>query len=170
MRSTLSKSALFAALVFGLNGAAFAGTANSNLAVSATVTASCTIDASAGLAFGAYDPVGANSAADLDKPGTISTTCTNGSTATVTLGQGAHADPDSTDALPVRRMLAGTTDFLSYALYTDEDRTTVWDNVDGNQVAGTGIPVSTTVYGRIPAGQNVPAATYNDTVVATITF
>lgn len=170
MRSTFTRSVLTAALLFGLSGVAFAGTDTSSLAVSATVTASCTIDASAGLAFGAYDPVGAHSTANLDQEGTISTTCTNGSTAKVTLGQGANPDGASSDALPVRRMLSGTTDFLSYSLYTDSGHTTVWDNEVGNEVAGTGAAVSTTVYGRIPAGQNVPAATYNDTVLATITF
>lgn len=170
MRSTFCKSVLTAALLLGMSGAALAGTDTSNLAVSATVTASCTIDASAGLAFGNYDPVVTNRTDNLDETGTISTTCTNGSTAVVTLNQGANPGADSSDAQPARRMVAGTTNFLSYSLYTNEDHSTVWDNVNGNPVTGDGTAVSTTVYGSIPAGQNVAAATYNDTVLATITF
>ncbi len=171
MRNTFVTSALFATMFLGLSGAALAGTDTSELTVSATVAASCTIDASAGLAFGTYDPVVANASANLDVDGTISTTCTNGSTATITLGQGANAGSGSTAAIPVRRMLAGTTDFLSYELYTDGPRTTVWnDTTSGSPVTGTGAPVSTTVFGRIPPGQNVRANSYSDTVLATITF
>ena len=170
MRNTFVKSALVAAMLLGLSGAALAGTDTSSLTVSATVAASCTIDASAGLAFGSYDPVVANKTTDLDASGLISTTCTNGSAATITLGQGANLDAASTDAVPLRRMVGGTTDFLAYALFTDGGRTTTWDNTTGNPVTGTGVAVNTTVFGRIPAAQNVPANSYNDTVLATITF
>jgi Uncharacterized secreted protein len=170
MRNVLLTTSLVACTLLAASGEATAATATSNLLVTATVTASCSIDASAGLAFGAYDPVAANKTADLDAEGTISTTCTNGATATVTLGQGANADAASTDATPLRRMLGGTADYLSYEVFTDNGRGTTWDNTTGLDVTGTGAAVDTTVYGRIPAGQNVPAHAYNDTVLATITF
>jgi spore coat protein U-like protein len=153
-----------------LGTTAYAGTATDNLAVSATVTANCTIDASAGLSFGAYDPVVTNASTDLTGSGTISTTCTNGATVTLLLGQGANADTGSTDAAPVRRMLSGASDYLSYDLYTDAGHTTVWDNTTGTSVSGTGASVDTTVYGVITAGQNVPAGSYADTVLATVSF
>lgn len=155
-----------------LAGAAYAGTAASNLPVSATVSANCTIDATGGVAFGTYDPVvtNASTGADLASTGTISTTCTNGATVTVTLGQGINSDTGSTDAVPVRRMLAGTTDYLSYQLYTDSGHSTVWDNTVGASVAGTGAAVSTTVYGLVTKGQNVKSGSYADTVVATVSF
>ncbi|MFM6073490.1 MAG: spore coat protein U domain-containing protein, partial [Dolichospermum sp.] len=35
---------------------------------------------------------------------------------------------------------------------------------------GTGNASNITVYGRIGRGQNVPAGSYTDTVVATVTF
>lgn len=153
-------------------GSAYAGTATSNMPVSATVTANCTIDASSGVAFGAYDPVvtNASTGADLTSTGTISTTCTNGASVTVTLGQGANADTGSTDSAPIRRMLAGASDYLSYQLYTDSGHTTVWDNTTGAGVTGTGAAVSTTVYGLVTKGQNVKSGSYSDTVVATVTF
>ena len=155
-----------------LGSTAYAATATSDLAVSASVTANCTIDASGGLAFGAYDPVVTNASTDLTGQGTIDTTCTNGASVTVTLGQGANADTGSSDDAPVRRMLSGTTDYLSYQLYSDSSRTTVWGNSAGTgaAVTGTGAVVSTTVYGLVTAGQNVASGNYSDTVVATVTF
>lgn len=164
----LAAAALVAATA--LAGTAFAATATSNLPVSATVTANCTIDASGGLAFGAYDPVVANASADLTGSGTVATTCTDGASVTVTLGQGSNADTGSTDAAPLRRMLSGASDYLSYQLYTDSGHTSVWDNSAGASVAGTGAAVSTTVYGVVSAAQNVKAGSYADTVVATVTF
>lgn len=159
------------AAIATMSGTAVAGTATSNLAVSATVAANCTIDASAGLAFGTYDPIVTNASTALTGSGTISTTCTNGASATITLGQGANADTSSTDTAPLRRMTDGT-DFLSYQLYTDSGDSTVWGNTSatGAAVTGTGAAISTTVYGSVAAGQNVPAGSYTDTVVATVTF
>ncbi|WP_449428596.1 Csu type fimbrial protein [Rhodanobacter umsongensis] len=170
----LFKKSTFAAVLVAAmttqSGVAFAGSATSTLPVSATVAASCTIDASSGIAFGMYDPIVANSSTALAGSGTINTTCTNGSDATVTLGQGANAGSGSTDASPLRRMLSGTTNYLSYNLYTDAAFTTVWNNTTGTTVTGTGAQVSTTVYGQVTAAQNVAAGSYADTVIATVTF
>jgi spore coat protein U-like protein len=159
-------------IAIGASGSAAAGTASSDLPVSASVSANCTIDASGGVAFGAYDPVSANASTALTASGTISTTCTNGATATITLGQGSNADTGSTDTAPLRRMLAGTSDYLNYQLYSDSGDTTVWGNTSatGVTVTGTGAAVSTTVYGSVPGGQNVATGNYADTVAATVTF
>jgi len=148
-----------------------ATTATATLSVTATVSANCTI-ATAPLAFGGYDPIGANAAAPLDGTGTVTVTCTSGSAATITLGQGANAAGGSTDAIPLRRMTDGSSHFLSYFLYQDSGRSTVWGNTGGTggSATGTGAADSHTVYGRISAGQNVPAGSYSDTVVATVTF
>jgi spore coat protein U-like protein len=153
-------------------GSAHAGTATSNLGVSASVAANCTI-ATDPVAFGAYDPVSANAAAALNGTGTVTVACTSGSASTATLGQGANADTGSTDAVPLRRMKeASTTNYLSYALYQDSARTTVWGNTAGTGVAhtGTGSATAITVYGAVAANQNVPAGSYSDIVVATVSF
>lgn len=151
-------------------GLSNAATQTANLDVSATVSASCTISTAA-VAFGTYDPVVTNATSALDATGTVTTTCTNGSSVTILLGQGANADSGSTDAAPARRMISGT-DYLNYQLYSDTARTVVWGNDATTDVAetGTGTAVSTTVYGSVPAGQNVPAGSYTDTVVATVSF
>jgi spore coat protein U-like protein len=164
----------------GLLGAALAGclfagpadaaTATANLSVTATVSASCSISTTP-LAFGTYDPVGANSGTPLDATGGVVVTCTNGASTTVTLGQGANANSGSSDAAPLRRM-ASSGNFLAYSLYQNAGHTTIWGNTSGTGVAHTGTGTATTVsvYGRVAAGQNVASGSYSDTVVATVTF
>ena len=172
LRSRLNK--LTAGLALGASvlvagSAAADDTANVN--VSATVTANCTIT-SGGLAFGAYDPVDVNASADLDQTGTVTVTCTDGFTTGVTLGQGANADVGSSDAIPARRMSDGGTAFLSYQLFSEGTRTTVWGNDAATDVVHTGDGTAQvhTIFGRVDGGQNVPAGSYTDTVVATVTF
>jgi spore coat protein U-like protein len=158
------------ALVVAAIGPALAGTATSNLSVTATVSNNCTI-ATAAVAFGAYDPVSAHAASDLDGTGTVTVTCTKDASTTITLGQGNNAATGSTDAAPLRRLKVGS-NYLSYHLYSDSGRSTVWGNTSGTGKAhtGTGTATTITVYGQIPLGQNVPTGSYTDTVVATINF
>ena len=70
--------------------------------------------------------------------------------------------------------MLGGTDLLTYELYTDSGRSTVWGSGAGaGQTIATAPnknPRTFTVYGRVPAGQDVGAASYADTVVATINF
>jgi spore coat protein U-like protein len=149
---------------------AFAGTATSNMSVSATVSANCTISAGA-MAFGAYDPVVTNASSPLAGTATLTVACTNGAPATLTMDQGLNPAGGSTNASPLRQMASGG-NFLSYSLYQDNAMTVPWGNTGGTGAAytGTGVSGSVTVYGQVGAGQNVSAGTYNDTVVATITF
>ncbi len=151
---------------------AFAGTATSNLSITATIAADCTISTTA-VAFGTYDPIVTNLSSPLDASGTVTTTCTSGANPQVTLGQGGNAGGGSTDAVPVRQMSAGGGNLLGYALYQQAGRTSAWGNTVAtapSSVPGTGAAQVFTVYGRIPGGQNVPAGSYADTVVATVTF
>jgi spore coat protein U-like protein len=158
-------------LSLGATSSLEAATATSNLTVSASVTANCTIS-TAPVAFGAYDPVSANATTALNGTGTVNVTCTSGASTTITLGQGSNANTGSTDTAPDRRMSDGASHFLAYALYQDSGRATVWGNTAGTGEAntGSGTQNALTVYGAIAAGQNVPAGSYSDTVVATVTF
>ena len=155
-----------AALVAGFVGLAQqnvnAATATSSFTVSASVTANCTISAGA-LAFGAYDPVVANASANLDQTSTISVACTKGATASVGLDNGANFSGG-------RRMKSGT-DYLGYEMYSDSGRSTVWNTAAPvSYTAASKAASSLTVYGRAAGGQDVPAGSYSDTVIATITF
>lgn len=170
----MGRKALFVAIsvvALAASGAAFAGTASDNLSVTATVIDNCTISTAA-LAFTNYDPIVANASSNLDGTGTVTVTCTLNDAVQITLGQGANADTGSTDAAPLRRMLAGAGEFLSYSLFSDSGRTVVWGNdatVDV-ETTGTGVAEVHTVYGRVSSGQNRPAGSYSDTVAATVTF
>lgn len=148
-----------------------AATQTANLGVSATVTANCVISTSP-LAFGNYDPVSTHAASPLEGTGTVTVSCTSGASTQVTLGQGLNAAGGSSDTVPLRRLTDAASHFLSYSLFSDTNRTTVWGNTAGTGVGhtGTGTATNLTVYGRVTAGQNVPSGSYADTVVATITF
>lgn len=161
-----------AALVVAMASAARIADANTTVTGTMTVTASvavsCAITAGT-LAFGAYDTV---VGAAVQGTTTLSVTCTKGGTATVTLGQGSNPASGSTDTTPLRQM-ANSTNRLAYTLYQDSARTVVWGNTGaaGYAYTSTGNPSdSLTVYGTITASQNVPAGSYSDSVVATMTF
>lgn len=168
--------ALVATATAGILGSTggFAATDTDNLQVSASVTATCTIT-TAPVAFGAYDPTAVT---DRDGTGTVTVLCTNGTAGYVTLGEGANADAGSTPAVPVRQMAGGiaAAGRLTYHLYSEATYTDVWGNTPttGLNHAGDGTATVLTVYGRIPAHQNVIAGSggtaYADTVVATVEF
>ena len=144
----------------------FGATAAADLAATATVVNNCSITTAA-LSFGPYDPVVSNVSTNLDGTGRVTLACTKGATATVALGSGSNASSST------RRLSDGNANYLSYELYQDSGRSTVWN-------AGSGVlsppPASSktarefTVYGRIAANQDVPAGSYSDTVVATVNF
>jgi spore coat protein U-like protein len=146
---------------------ASAATATANLGVGATVANNCTIS-TAPLAFGSYDPVVANASANLDGTGTVIVACTKGATATVGLGLGSNASG------AVRRMTDGSSNYLNYELYQDAGRSTVWSDAGAGLYSPGAAPSKTarnfTVYGRVTSNQDVPAGSYNDTVVATVNF
>ncbi len=153
-------------LALGLTAPAFAQTATANLGVSATVAKNCSITTSA-VAFGSYDPVVTHATSPLDGTGSVIVTCTKGAGTRIDLGVGANASGST-------RRMAGGGDFLTYELYQNTGRTTVWGSgaSAGQTIAAAPSRAARTftVFGRIPAGQDVSAASYNDTVVATINF
>jgi spore coat protein U-like protein len=145
-----------------------AGSASAALSVSASVANNCTIS-TLPVAFGSYDPVVANAAANLDSTGTVTVACTKGATTTIGLNLGSNASGST------RRLTDGASNYLNYELYQDTGRTTVW----GNSGAGLLTPVAApskvarnfTVYGRLFSNQDVPAAvSYADSVTATVNF
>jgi spore coat protein U-like protein len=126
----------------------------------------CTISTAA-LAFGSYDPVVAHASTNLDGTGTVTVACTKGASSTIGLGLGSNA------AGSVRRMTDGSSNYLTYELYSDASRTTVWNTAAGLYnpgVAPSKVARNFTVYGRVVSNQDVPAGSYNDTVVATVNF
>jgi len=164
MAAAVSGMAIVAA---SFSSTASAATATANLGVSASVINNCTISTAA-LAFGSYDPVVANASTDLDGTGTVTVACTKGATATIGLGLGSNASGST------RRMTDGATNYLTYELYQDSGRTTIWENSGAGLLSPVAAPSKTarnfTVYGRVTSNQDVSAGGYGDTVVATVNF
>jgi spore coat protein U-like protein len=135
--------------------------------VSATVISKCIV-ATAAIDFGTYDPVGANAAAPRDATGAVTSTCTRG--APTTIGLDAGRSPAGAQ----RQMGDGAGHVLAYDLFQDAARAIPWGNAGAGLLSAPGAasfaPRAFTVYGRIPAGQDAWAASYADTVTATVTY
>lgn len=170
MRRFALASALFVAVGSAAPSMAVADTANTDIGISASVPNNCTISTSP-LSFGDYDPTDTHATSDLYGAGVVTTTCTSGASATITLSQGNHAGSGGSDAAPSRRLADGA-NTLNYYLYKNSGRTTVWGNTTVTGLAPTadGTAQDSMVYATIPAGQNVPAGNYSDTVTATVTY
>ena len=185
MFKKIAIAAAVATTIGAFANSAVAGSATSNLSVTATVSTKCSATTTP-VAFGAYDPL-----AVVDKTstgGTVVVTCTRNAgkspdlAVTIALGVGLHNSSG-------RRMVGGTNgDFLTYELYQPSATTpaaacaytTVWDGGSGiftpTGVSPWGVtnPLTFNVCGKAVQGQDVSGTTagesYTDTVVATITF
>jgi spore coat protein U-like protein len=135
----------------------------------ATPAAACTIS-SAGVAFGAYNPraTGADNSS-----GTITVVCASTVTAPV-----VQLSTGQSGTYSARRMTSGGWN-LNYNLFTNSARTTIWGNgtggsvsqtLSGGTVSGGQRTFTRTVFGRIPALQNVGAGSYGDTITLTVVF
>ena len=126
----------------------------------------CTISATS-VNFGTYNVFNGS---DVDSTGTVTYRC-NGSAHNITVGltQGASA------TFNPRKMQKGA-EVLNYNLFVDASRTSIWgDGTSGTSQYQIGNPpnntnVNLTVYGRVPAGQDVSAGSFSDTVTAVINF
>jgi spore coat protein U-like protein len=145
------------------------------LALPAVAAVTCSASAT-GPAFGVYNPLNAT---PTYANSTVQVTCTllSGGSTTVNLVSSYSAGASGSYAL--RRMLSGA-NTLNYNLYYDAAYTQIrGDGTGGSQTGGAtlnltpGNPTQTasgTIYGRIPAGQDVAAGSYADTIVVTITY
>ena len=141
-------------------GAVSAQTAGTTFAVRAQVTAVCSVSAQ-DLDFGAYT---SNTAATASNA--IIIQCSPGSAATVSLDGGSSGNPQA-------RTMSGP-GTLNYQIYRDA---ALSDPINSggaawqlSSSANTGQSVTYTVYGQIPAGQNVAAGGYVDTITVTVQY
>ncbi|MCB4823540.1 Csu type fimbrial protein [Roseicella aerolata] len=170
----MKRLALAAALLGGTalslatlaNKPADAAVATSTFQVQAQVVNTCSISAT-NMSFGVY-----NQNTSSQATSTITVNCTLGVPAVITLDQGLN-DIFGSASAPSRRMKNSATNaWLSYNLFTDSGRSSLWGNTPatGQSYTGTGQNTALNVYGLLPAGQNVLAGTYFDTVTAVITY
>ena len=128
---------------------------------------SCTISTTP-VNFGTYDVF---SGIPKDSTGTITVDCKNPEKkplpVTVSINQG------SSGSFNPRQMTSPLGDRLNYYLFIDSSRNSIWgDGTGGSSVfiatVSKNAILNSTVYGRVPAGQNISAGTYTDTLTATV--
>lgn len=142
----------------------FAASVTDAFDVTANVTSACSVVAG-DLNFGTY------TGSQLDGSSDVNVTCTLLTPYTVKLDTGLSGDY-------AQRYMDGdtnTSQHLNYNLYTDITRATTWGDGTGGTGTATGLGLGVTalthtVYGRIPASENVQPDTYRDTITATVEY
>jgi spore coat protein U-like protein len=136
------------------------------LAAQPALAASCTFQSVVGVAFGTYNVFSPN--ANYNGVGRLTIACSGGGSSSfvvaLTTGQG------NTHATRVMKSGANT---LNYDLFTDAARTITWgDGTGGTSTIRIARNSTSTlsIYGGIPAGQDVAAGVYTDSIIATVTF
>ncbi len=118
------------------------------------------------VSFGSYNVF---AAAPTDSTGSLVYRCNGNAVVWISLSRGLSSTFEG-------RTLTSGNEELLYNLYRDAARTAIW----GDGSSGTQLPfdllvpkntnVTLTIYGRIPAGQDVRAGTYTDTVSVVVNF
>ncbi len=141
-----------------------AGTASTTMPVTMTITAGCTVSATA-VAFGTQPALTSATTAS----GTLSVTCTSTTPYTVGLDKGGGAGATTS----IRKMTGPGSALINYGLYQNAALTTNFGNTVGTDtVSGTGIGTAQTitVYGQVPAQASPAPGSYADVVNVTVTF
>lgn len=157
MRSLLTKAAVAAALA---------------VSGPSSLCADCTVSTS-DLNFGIYDTSGGS---PTDGTGNVNVHCTF--LIAVLLHYTVKLSPGGSGNYDVRQMQRDPAYALDYNLYINSSRSTIWG--DGSGVTGYNAYTSLVgllfhdrnfpVYGRIPAGQDVPTGSYSDTITVTVEY
>jgi spore coat protein U-like protein len=129
----------------------------------------CSFTVVTGVSFGNYNVF--NPSATLAN-GTLDVTCKGvggrGTLITIALAKGKSPT--------FNRYMLNAAIHLNYNLYLDAALTTIWgDGTGGTSVFGptpvvNNVPVVTTIYGQIPAAQDVSGGAYSDTITATVNY
>jgi spore coat protein U-like protein len=133
-----------------LSSTAVAANVNQPLEATAKVTAKCIVRSATNIAFTVDSTVYAN----YDATGTVVTRCSKGTPVFIFVAP--------TTAGAALEMKSGTAEKITYAIYSDTGRTTVFPSATGGaKVASLGADLVTSIYGRV-----VVASGVNDTVLA----
>lgn len=160
----LGAAAVAAVAALAISPAADAATVTNTFQVKITIANACDVTTTAptNLDFGSQGVLAAN----VDQTSTITVTCTTSAPYNIGLNGGGSGNVNA------RVMTAGTNN-VSYQLYQDSGRTTVWGNTVGTDTVsstGTGSAQPFTVYGRVPPQTTPPAGSYTDTITVTVTY
>jgi spore coat protein U-like protein len=137
-------------------------TASGSMTVTTAVAASCTTTATTA-DLGTWTYTAASTASS-----TITVTCTQGAAvSSVGLDNGLYM------VAGVRQMRGAGTADIGYGVYQDATFATAWTNAAWPALAtytAVVAPATFTAYVKAPAGPNVIAGTYTDTVSITVTY
>jgi spore coat protein U-like protein len=161
-RSALLAHVMIALAILCSPAASSAATASATFNVTAAVVPTCLVSAST-VAFGSYN------GAQVDANGSVNVTCTNLAPYSVELDTGTG----SSATIAVRKMTGPAGQTLTYGLYHDASRATVWGGLAGLQAAtgvGNGAAQTLTVYGRVFGAQVPAAGAYSDTITVTVNY
>lgn len=142
------------------------------LSCAAGAVTTCSL-ATGNVVFGSYDVFSPGS---LDTSTTVVVTCSRfggpqNITVDIGIGPGAYGGTTSS-----RKMRTSGGDLLSYNLFKDAGKTAIWGQVSGLDTFTQDLAVpnksstqlTTTIFGRIPAGQDVSKGIYSDSIVVTV--
>jgi spore coat protein U-like protein len=128
------------------------------------------------LGFGPYDVF---SALVVDSLTNIDVTCErSGGSQNVTIVMSLGIGTNGTSISARRLLRVGSAgDYLSYGLFRDSSRSSNWGSSPGIDTVSQTLTVPNnssrsvtfTIYGRIPAQQDVPAGSYGDRIQVTVT-
>jgi spore coat protein U-like protein len=126
-----------------------------------------------GLNFGSYDVF---SPVPLDSTASINVSCNiPAQNPQAPLAVTISLSPGSSGSFAPRAMQSAGADTLNYNLYANTSMSTIWGDGGGSSSVQTAfvtrdMPWNATLFGRIPAHQNVSAGSYSDTITVTIDF
>ena len=136
---------------------------------------SCSLTTS-GVAFGVYSPL---SATATSMTGTLAVNCSWTPIAPTQINLAVYFSTGNSGNYTTRTMTNGTSN-LNYNLYFNSNGTAVWGNGTGGSYYGVATITTVTqtgsggangtIYGIIPAGQDVTPGAYLDTIIVTVNF
>ena len=129
----------------------------------------CTFTVVTGVSFGNYNVFSlpaklANGTLDVNCKGVVG----GGTSITISLAKG--------NSPSFNRYMLRAAQHLNYNLYLDAALTRIWgDGTAGTSVFGpmpvvNNVPVVTTIFGQIPAAQDVSGGAYTDKITATVSY
>ena len=139
------------------------GTATSAITVTLIVTNFCYIDSAPNVNFGSAAFPGGFSSVTSNS---LSVRCTLGATYSVNLNS---SNPSSGQYRQMSATINSVVNYLQYQLFKSD--ATVWTTATNASATGTGLSQSIPYTATVNASQaNVPAGSYSDTVLVTVTY
>lgn len=126
-----------------------------------SVYADCSFSIAQNLNFGVYNPV---QSGDNLSSSNISITCNPTATYTIKLS------PGNSNQFSNRYMSGTTGDLLSYNLYIDSGRTSIFGDGTGGTAYISTTNTNSNIFAKIPQLQNVAAGAYSDNITLNLTF